>query len=54
MDCDKHNLGSSKTMMSLGGKLIKEYYDNINSHCLVQVYVIDVDKSINDYENNLK
>ncbi len=46
MDCDKENLGSAKTMQALGGKMIKEYYDDVNSHCIVQNYIIDVNDSI--------
>lgn len=46
MDCDKDNLGSSKTMQALGGKLISEYYDDEFAHCVVQNYIIDVDDTI--------
>lgn len=46
MDCDKDNLGSSKTIQALGGKLIREYYDNEFSNCIVQDYTIDVDEVI--------
>lgn len=49
MDCDKENLGSAKTMQSLGGKMIREYYDDENVKCIVQDYIIDVNESI---ENN--
>ncbi len=48
MDCDKENPASAKTMISLGGKLVREYFDDENAHCVVQDYVIDVDKSIED------
>lgn len=48
MDCDKNNPASAKTMISLGGNLVREYYDDENAHCTVQVYVIDVDKSIKE------
>lgn len=46
MDCDKENLGSAKTMQALGGILIKEYYDDVYAHCVVQDYKIDVDKAL--------
>lgn len=49
MDCDKDNLASAKTMQALGGKLVREYYDNENTRCIVQDYIIDVDVAI---ENN--
>lgn len=52
LDCDKDNLGSAKTMQALGGKLTKEYY-NENVKCLVQQYIIDVDKSVEKYKNIL-
>ena len=52
LDCDKDNLGSAKTMQALGGKLTKEYYDE-NVKCLVQQYIIDVDKSVEKYKNIL-
>lgn len=50
LDCDKDNLGSAKTMQALGEKLTKEYYDE-NVKCLVQQYIIDVDKSVEEYKN---
>lgn len=49
MDCDKENLGSAKTMQALGGKLIKEYFDNENAHCIVQDYIINVDEAIKQF-----
>lgn len=50
MDCDKENPASGKTMQALGGKLVREYYDDVNAHCIVQDYVIDVDDSIEKYK----
>lgn len=49
MDCDKTNLGSAKTMQALGGILIKEYFDEENSHCIVQDYVINVDEAVKNF-----
>ena len=43
LDCNKENLGSTRTMQALGGKLQKECYDD-NEHCVFQYYVIDVKK----------
>ena len=51
MDCDKENIASAKTMLALGGKLIKEYYDEENAHCMVQYYTIDVDKAIKENQD---
>ena len=48
MDCDKDNIGSSKTMQALNGVLIKEWYDKQKDRT-IQYYIIDVDKSL---ENN--
>ena len=51
MDCDKSNLGSAKTMQALGGKLIKEYYDDTYAHCIVQDYIINVEEAIEKYSS---
>lgn len=51
MDCDKENIASAKTMLALGGKLIKEYYDEENAHYIVQDYTIDVDKAIKENQD---
>ena len=51
MDCDKDNPASAKTMQSLGGKLIREYYDDENAKCIVQDYIIDVDKALENYKD---
>ena len=46
LDCDKNNLGSSKTMVALGGKLLCEYpYKDI----IAEKYSINVDESISDF-----
>ena len=50
LDCNVENLGSSKTMEALGGKLERteiDPYDGI----LTSVYWIDVNKSIEKYKN---
>lgn len=50
LDCTVDNIGSNKTIQSLGGVLIKsdiDPYDNT----LTNVYEIDVDKAINDYSD---
>lgn len=47
LDCNKNNLGSAKTIKALGGELTKEYY-NSDLKCMVQDYLIDVDKAIKD------
>lgn len=49
MDCDKDNLASAKTMQALGGKLVREYYDDVYAHCMVQDYIIDVNQAIDTY-----
>jgi predicted acetyltransferase len=50
LDCDKDNLGSSKTMRALGGKLIYEYYDENEGH-EIQNYVIDVEAALEKYKD---
>jgi predicted acetyltransferase len=46
MDCDKVNVASAKTMLAFGAKLVKEWYDDIEYHQIIQDYIIDVDKAI--------
>lgn len=47
LDCDKDNLGSSRTMRALGGRLIREHwYDVKGQNTLIQDYVIDVNAAI--------
>ncbi len=51
MDADKDNPASWKTMEALGGQMIKEYFDEEYSHCIVKDYKINVDESIEKYSN---
>ena len=51
MDCDKSNPASARTIISLGGKLIKEWYDYEIYHGILQDYIIDVDKSLEYYKD---
>lgn len=51
LDCDKENLASARTIKALGGKLIKEYYDEENAKCVVQDYIIDVEEALEDYKD---
>lgn len=48
LSCDKDNLGSSKTMLALGGKLEREFLEEDGQ--IEQVYQIDVDSSIDKYK----
>lgn len=48
MDADKENPASWKTMESLGGKNIREYYDDEYAHCVVKDYTINVDNAIEE------
>lgn len=57
MDADLENTASWKTMEALGGKRIKEYYDDENAHCIVVAYNIDVKKSLEEntkFENQIR
>jgi len=47
LTCDKTNLGSAKTMQSLGANLIEEFYED---NVLEQKYIISVDESIEKYK----
>jgi len=46
MDADKDNPASWKTMESLGGKNIREYFDDEFAHCTVKDYIINVNNAI--------
>lgn len=48
MACDKDNCASAKTIIALGGQLIKEYYDE-DLKCIVQNYMINVNESLKKY-----
>ncbi|MCI8347272.1 MAG: GNAT family N-acetyltransferase [Bacilli bacterium] len=48
MDADKENPASWRTVESLGGIKIREFFDNENAHCIVKDYEINVDESINN------
>lgn len=50
LTCNKDNLGSSKSMKTLGGKLIKEIYENERYHAYLQFYTINVNESIEKYK----
>ncbi len=50
LDCDQDNLGSSRTMQALGGILVREHYDDVIYHCMIEDYIIDVNKSIEEYK----
>ena len=50
LTCNKDNLGSSKSMKALGGKLIKEIYEDERYHAYLEFYTINVDESIEKYK----
>jgi predicted acetyltransferase len=49
MDADLDNPASWKTMEALGGIRVREYYDDINAHCTVVNYNIDVKKALEEH-----
>ena len=51
LSCKKDNIGSSKTMIALGGKLVKEYPYEKDEKILLQNYTIDVDDSLEKYKD---
>lgn len=48
LDCDSDNIASAKTMISLGGVLVKEGFNEI-SGTNIKDFVINVDEAINKY-----
>lgn len=51
MDADLDNPASWKTMEALGGKRVKEYYDNEIAHCMVVDYNIEVKRALESYKD---
>lgn len=49
LDANLNNPASWKTMEALGGTRIREYYDDIDSHCVVVDYNIDVKKALKEH-----
>ncbi len=46
MDADLANPASWKTMEALEGVRVREYYDDVNAHCTVVDYTIDVGRAL--------
>lgn len=46
MDADKDNPASWKTIESLGGRNIREYFEDEFDHCIVKDYIINVNNAI--------
>ena len=46
MDADKDNPASWKTIESLGGRNIREYFEDEFDHCMVKDYIINVNNAI--------
>ena len=56
MDADLENPASWKTMEAFGGVRIREYYDDVNAHCTVVDYNIDVNPALDsnpEYEERI-
>lgn len=51
LDCDKENIGSSKTMLAVGGKFLYEhpYHGENGKDIILQWYGIDVDYALEKY-----
>ncbi len=49
MDADLHNPASWKTMEAFGGVRIREYLDDVDAHCTVVDYNIDVKKALEEH-----
>lgn len=51
MDCDKDNPASARTMLALGAKLVREWYEDKMYHTILQDYIINVDYSLEKYKD---
>ena len=49
MDADLENPASWKTMEAFGGVRIREYDDDVNAHCTVVDYNIDVNRALDSH-----
>ena len=49
MDADLENPASWKTMEAFGGVRVREYYDDVNAHCTVVDYNIDVNPALDSH-----
>ena len=49
MAADLENPASWKTMEAFGGVRIREYYDDVNAHCTVVDYNIDVNRALDSH-----
>ena len=49
MDADLENPASWKTMEAFGGFRVREYYDDVNAHCTVVDYNIDVNPALDSH-----
>ena len=49
MDADLENPASWKTMEAFGGVRVREYYDDVNAHCTVVDYNIDVNSALDSH-----
>ena len=54
LDADLANPASWKTMEALGGKRIREHYDDQYAHCTVVDYMIDVRKALAEHTEYMK
>jgi predicted acetyltransferase len=52
LDCNRDNLGSSRSMMALGGRLIREWVDEREGEC--QRYEINVPESLEENEERYR
>ena len=52
LDCNRDNLGSSRSMMALGGRLIREWADEREGEC--QRYEINVLESLEENEERYR
>lgn len=50
LDCDSTNVGSYKTMEALGGRFVREYFEDQYYHINIKDYLFDVDKCLKEHK----
>lgn len=54
LDADLENLASWKTMEKFGGRLLREYYDDVYANCTVRDYEIEVKPAVLNYKKEME
>ncbi len=54
LDADLENPASWKTMEKFGGRLLREYYDDVYANCTVRDYEIEVKPAVLNYKKEME